>query len=114
MDSNNLLDAVLTALGDGDECDFTHESGIRIRCQFRHGLDNPPLIFQVAVPIGVEDPMSLVYDLCYSLISETGNNDTCDLLIRERSAHFGFHPDLNVDDEDEYVIYDAIVLDYLS
>ena len=114
MDVNDLLNAVFEALGDGNECDFTHESGIRIRCQLRHGLGDPPLVFRVAVPLLIEDPISLVYQLCYVLIAETGNNDTCDLLIRERSAHFEYHPDLSVDDEDKYVVYDAVVLDYLT
>ena len=114
IDVAAIADATLGALGDNDECEFTHnETGIKIRCKFGYG-DQPPLIFRMAVPIGIDDGFTLAYNMCFTLISEHGNNDTCDLLIRERSAHFGYHGDLDPSDENEYVIYDAVVLDYMS
>ena len=58
----------------------------------------------------------LAYDLVTTCLSETTNNDACDVSIRERSAHFSFHDDLNsyaVSDLTSVVI-DAEVLDELS
>lgn len=115
MDGATLTDSILAALGDSDECDFTHtESDIHVRCKIGYG-DQAPLTMRFVVPIGIDiDMVSLVYGLCFSLIAETGNNDTCDVIIRERSAHFGFHADLDGLNELECIVYDAVVLDYLS
>ena len=109
-----LGDAILAALGDSDNVDFiTHESGIHIYAKFGYG-SQPPLILELTVPKDIDNGFQLAYDVCFQLIAETGNNDVCDLIVRERSAHFNLHSDLNDDDENEYVIYDAIVLDYMS
>ena len=59
----------------------------------------------------------LVYELATMLLSETTNNDACDVVVRERSAHFHTHEDLiylNLKDDLSVVVVDAYVEDYLT
>lgn len=56
------------------------------------------------------------YDLLTTLLSETTNNDACDVVIRERSAHLDAHPDLDGFHGEVFgtVIIDAVIMDELS
>lgn len=64
----------------------------------------------------VEDGLfQFVANVLTTLLSETTNNDACDVTVRERSAHLDSHTDLDgFHDDLMHVIYDAKVEDWLT
>lgn len=62
----------------------------------------------------------LSYELVTTLLSETTNNDACDVTVRERSGHLNDHEDLPAhvrrghQRRDAHVVVDAKVEDELS
>lgn len=69
---------------------------------------------RLVAPIDIDYNLrQLAYDLITTLLSETTNNDACDVTIRERSAHLGYHDDIP-QDLDDVVVIDAKIEDELS
>jgi hypothetical protein len=65
-----------------------------------------------------ENLRNIGYDLATEYLSETTNNDACDVTVRERSAHLDFHADLSelYDSRNPLgpIVVDVIVEDSLS
>lgn len=61
---------------------------------------------------------NLGYDLATTLLSETTNNDACDVIVRERTAHFSYHDDIpnyvKNSQFGEYIVVDVTIEDELS
>lgn len=76
------------------------------------------MVIQPTTPHGVTlgSAREFAYDLLATLLSETTNNDACDVVIRERSAHLDAHPDLDGFHGEVFgtVVIDAVILDELS
>ena len=89
-----------------------------LRIHVHHTNDGP--IFRIVAPMASLDGpaiRNLAYDLATESLSDTTNNDACDVTVRERSAHFASHEDLrylDVPDDLSVVVVEAWVGDYLT
>jgi hypothetical protein len=95
---------------------FTH-NGIRV---MRLG-SNDECHIRLIAPIDHPEAdrlRTIAYDTATSYLSETTNNDACDIVVRERSAHFDLHEDLKWLHDPEHplhaIVVDAIVKDSLT
>jgi hypothetical protein len=104
-----------------DEEDFVYDRFIPFdgaTVHLHHTNDGPVVRF--VIPMMVADDKAwrnLAYDVATMLLSETTNNDACDVTVRERSAHFSSHPEFNyldLKDDLGWVVVDAYISDYLT
>lgn len=97
---------------------------VRVAGSWKDGMPS----LRIRVPLNPTDPdeswlpyaaRDIAEEAVTMLLSECTNNDACDVVIRQRSAHLHLHEDLEgwyggEEDEIDYLIVDAEVLDYLS
>lgn len=112
-----VLDEVLSTALPTDTFDRWVTPDIRLIVPERGGeRDYLRLVVRPPAMTGAFNPRDFAYDLLTTILSETTNNDACDVVIRERSAHLDAHPDLDGFHGEVFgtIIIDAVILDELS
>jgi hypothetical protein len=113
---------IFEALPSNDE-DWLYDQLVTIApdttAHLHHTNDGP--ILRLIAPMSQHDEggdlLKLAYDTITLILSETTNNDACDVTVREISAHLAYHDELaylNLPDDFSVFITEAFVSDYMS
>jgi hypothetical protein len=113
---NNLdfIDAILEMKDEANDeaIAIVNDVTVYIIANENHETDDLRFILAKNHPL-VDSFLQIAYDVACTIFSETTNDDACDVIVRERSAHFQHHPDLR-DAPNDVVVYDVEILDSMS